>query len=110
MWTKHSPWKFCFVILLLFGIFFRFYHLDHKTYWHDETYTSLRISGYTASEVSEKIYNNKIISVAALQHYLHPNSDKSFKDAMNAFGLIPRLDIQETSGLNDNVENFNSDF
>ena len=37
-------------IFLVVGVFFRFANLDAKVYWHDETYTSLRISGYTVNE------------------------------------------------------------
>jgi uncharacterized membrane protein len=85
MGVKNYHWRLCFVVLLLWGIFFRFYHLDYKIYWHDETYTSLRISGYTKAEVTEQVYNNKIISLETLQRYQHPSSEKTLKDAMNAF-------------------------
>lgn len=35
------------LIVLIIGIFFRFYNIDKKVYWNDESYTSLMISGYT---------------------------------------------------------------
>ena len=43
------------IIVVLLGIFFRITNIDQKPYWHDEIYTSLRISGYTSAEVTENL-------------------------------------------------------
>lgn len=64
-------------VLLILGIFFRFYHLDQKFYWYDETFTSLRISGYTEAEVVEQVTQGQIISVQDLQQYQQPNLEKN---------------------------------
>ncbi|HEY9658481.1 MAG TPA: hypothetical protein V6C65_08535, partial [Allocoleopsis sp.] len=41
--NRRSKWLVYGMIgLLILGIFFRFYHLDQKVYWVDETHTSLR--------------------------------------------------------------------
>lgn len=68
--------KILVVVILLFGVFFRFYHLDKKVYWNDEVYTSLRISGYTQSEIFHMIANRKV-GIADLQKYqdINPNSN-----------------------------------
>jgi hypothetical protein len=43
-----TSWQILLVIILVLGLFFRFANLDRKVYWSDETFTSLRVSGYTA--------------------------------------------------------------
>ena len=42
--------RFLVIVLIVLGVFFRFINIDRKVYWFDETFTSLRISGYTEKE------------------------------------------------------------
>jgi len=69
--------KFLLVILLVLGIFFRFVYLDRKIYWGDETYTSLRVSGYTEAEVAQQLAQGDIVSVEDLQKYQRTNAEKN---------------------------------
>ncbi len=64
------------VIAIAFGIFFRFYAIDHKLYWHDEVYTSMRATGFTGMEIDRTIFQNRLLTVADLQKYqkIKPNS------------------------------------
>ena len=73
-----------FLILLVCGTFFRFYNLDHKVYWGDEVFTSIRISGYTDSEVTEKIYTGESLSIPEVTAYQRPNSERGFKETIQA--------------------------
>ena len=66
--------KFSAIILLVIGIVFRFLNLDGKVYWGDETYTSLRIYGYTETEMIQDIFDGEVISVEDLQNYQQPQS------------------------------------
>ncbi len=68
--------RFFIVVLLMVGIFFRFFNLDRKVYWHDETFTSLRISGYTANEVRQQIFNGRIITKESFAKFQSPNMEK----------------------------------
>ncbi len=62
--------KAVFIFVLVLGIIFRFVNLDKKYYWADESYTSLRISGYTERELIQEFSNKKnVISVQQLQKY-----------------------------------------
>jgi uncharacterized membrane protein len=70
------------VLLLILGIFFRFANLDRKIYWFDETYTSLRISGYQEAEVIERVYDKKPIAVEDLLKYQHVNPDRGVSDTI----------------------------
>lgn len=55
--------------LIGLGVVFRFVNLNHKVYWHDETYTSMRASGYTRSEIDQAIFQNRAITATTLQQY-----------------------------------------
>ena len=68
--------RFLIVVLLMLGVFFRFFNLDGKVYWHDETFTSLRISGYTANEVRQQIFNGRIITKESFAKFQSPNMEK----------------------------------
>ena len=89
----HNPrlnqtWFRCLIlVLLILGIFFRFVNLDKKVYWHDEAYTSLRISGYTTAEVYEQVFNGEVISIEDLQKYQRPNPEKSLIDTVKALAI-----------------------
>ncbi|MDQ2100497.1 MAG: glycosyltransferase family 39 protein [Tychonema bourrellyi B0820] len=63
------------ILVLVIGIFFRFANLDRKFYWIDETYTSLRVSGYTEAEMLKQISYQQIISPSDLQKYQQINSE-----------------------------------
>ncbi|MCW5312928.1 hypothetical protein GTQ43_03405 [Nostoc sp. KVJ3] len=76
--------RFLIVVLLLVGIFFRFFNLDRKVYWHDETFTSLRISGYTANEVRQQIFNGRIITKESFAKFQISNIEKGLIDTINS--------------------------
>lgn len=82
-----QPLRLLVITLLLLGIFFRFYNLDKKVYWHDEAYTSLRISGYTTTEVIQEISNKFPIPIRALEKYQYPNSEKTFVDTIRSLAI-----------------------
>lgn len=75
------------VILLVLGIFFRFANLGQKVYWIDESYTSLRISGYTESEFIQQVADGKIRDIKYLQKYQRINSEKSVVDTVKGLAL-----------------------
>ncbi len=78
------------IILIGLGIFFRFYNLEQKVYWYDETMTSIRISGYTQTEVSKIAFNGNIITVKDfLEEYQYPNQTKNINDTLNALAGNP---------------------
>ncbi|MEG4231108.1 glycosyltransferase family 39 protein [Microcoleus sp. Pol11C3] len=87
--NSHNPsldnWlRFLIVAVLVIGILFRFANLDRKFYWVDETYTSLRVSGYTEAEMLKEISYQKITSPSDLQKYQQINSEKTVRDTLNS--------------------------
>lgn len=72
------------VIVLAIGVLFRFISIDKKIYGFDETYTSLRIAGYTESEVWKEIFNSTILNVEDLQKYQRLNPEKTAINTVKA--------------------------
>ncbi|MBW4451233.1 MAG: glycosyltransferase family 39 protein [Nostoc indistinguendum CM1-VF10] len=81
---KFAPsWlRFLIIFLLAMGILFRFFNLDGKVYWHDETYTSLRISGYTINEAKQRLFNNLVIGGESFAQFQGVNPEKSLNDTI----------------------------
>ena len=75
---------FLIIAVLVIGICFRFNNLDRKFYWIDETYTSLRVSGYTEAEIIKQISYHKITSPSDLQKYQQINSEKTLSNTLNS--------------------------
>ncbi|WP_427157807.1 glycosyltransferase family 39 protein [Aliinostoc sp. HNIBRCY26] len=74
--------KFLLTSILIIGIIFRFTNLDKKVYWGDETFTSLRISGYTSVELEQEISQDKIYTQQDIQKYQLINSEKGLNDTV----------------------------
>ncbi|MEH2317995.1 glycosyltransferase family 39 protein [Nostoc sp.] len=81
---KFAPsWlRFLIILLLAMGILFRFVNLDGKVYWHDETYTSLRISGYTINQAKQRLFNNRVIGEESFAQFQGANPEKSLNDTI----------------------------
>jgi len=65
-WWRHRISLKVLIVVILTGIFFRFTNLDRKAYSFDESLTSLRISGYTWTEMVQQDFQCKTISVEDL--------------------------------------------
>jgi uncharacterized membrane protein len=74
-------------VVLTLGVFFRFAYLDQQVYWHDETYTSLRISGYSATEVIRQLFDGKPVGLDAFRQYQDPNATKTVLDTVRSLAL-----------------------
>ncbi|MEG4441204.1 glycosyltransferase family 39 protein [Microcoleus sp. AT9_B5] len=71
--------KILIVVILITGIWFRFTNLDRKVYSFDESITSLRISGYTWTEMVQQDFQGQTICVADLQRkYQQINPQKTW--------------------------------
>ena len=69
--------------MLILGIFFRFYHLDRKVYWHDEVYTSVRVAGYSNEIIVKEAFHGEIISPQDLLKYQQPHPNNTWKDTLD---------------------------
>ena len=87
MTLMKSKLRFLVVVLLILGLFFRFSNIDKKFYWYDEVFTSLRISGYTQTEVLHEISNGQLVAVKDLMKYQRSNQTKTFGDTVKGLAI-----------------------
>jgi uncharacterized membrane protein len=86
-WIVHNNLKRVLIFTLVLGVFFRFINLDHQVYWHDEAYTSLRLSGYSAIEVNQTLFDGEVINRDAFQQYQRPNARKTIGDTVHSLAV-----------------------
>ncbi|PAX49806.1 glycosyltransferase family 39 protein [Brunnivagina elsteri] len=79
--------RYFIVVVLVLSVFFRFVNLDRKVFWHDETYTMLRLSGYTTNEVKSQVFNSRIISPESLFRYQNINSERDLSDTIRSLAM-----------------------
>lgn len=83
-----STWfRFLIVVLLVLGIFFRFFNLEGKVFWHDEVYTNLRASGFTRQEIDQELFQNQIIAAHELQKYQRPKPGSTAADTISSLAI-----------------------
>jgi uncharacterized membrane protein len=82
-------------ILIILGLFFRFYNLDNKIYWLDESFTSLSISGYTRGDVKRQLITGKPLDIPTIKKYQYPNNQVNYRGTIQ--GLIED-ETQHTPG------------
>jgi uncharacterized membrane protein len=76
--------KVILILGILLGIFFRFYNLDRKIYWHDEVYTIFRSGGYDRAEIDWELFNGEIKSTNDLKKYLSIKPESSIFDTLHS--------------------------
>lgn len=87
-WQSPLTWlRILILIILITGIFFRFYNIDKKVYWNDESLTSLLIFGYSEKELVQNLFNGHIISIDDLHKYQKPNLEKSIVDTIKSLAV-----------------------
>ncbi|MEA5599561.1 glycosyltransferase family 39 protein [Nostoc sp. UHCC 0252] len=77
-----SGLRFLLIILLVISVFFRFANLDKKVYWGDETFSSLRISGYLQAEMNEQLSDGRVFTIQDLHKYQYPNAERDAGDTI----------------------------
>lgn len=73
--------------LIVLGVVFRFVNLNHKVYWHDEVYTSLRAAGYTRAEIDQDLFQNREVTVSALQAYQQIKPGSTAMDTVRSLAV-----------------------
>jgi uncharacterized membrane protein len=87
MTLMKSKLRFLVLVLLILGVFFRFANIDKKFYWYDEVFTSLRISGYTQTEVLHEISSVQLVAAKDLMKYQRSNPTKNLGDTVKSLAI-----------------------
>lgn len=69
---------------LILGVLFRVVALDQRVYWHDEAYSSLRSAGYTAADVTDRLFIQKPVAIADLQTFQHRKPNSTLADTLHS--------------------------
>jgi uncharacterized membrane protein len=79
-----SQWiKVLVALVIALGILFRFIDLDQKPYWHDETHTSLHISGYSAQAAIQHLFTGQVIRAADILQFQYPSAENTVLDTIH---------------------------
>lgn len=65
------PWIYLIIVLL--GIFLKFYEIDYRYFWYDEASTIAQTSGVSAKEYKEKLPLNELKNISYYHDLLHLN-------------------------------------
>ncbi|MEO1591520.1 MAG: glycosyltransferase family 39 protein, partial [Cyanobacteria bacterium J06632_22] len=79
--------KLLIVSFLIFGIFLRIFHLDHKIFWVDEVATAIRISGHTFAESTAQLSSRPFFGTDDLHRYQFPQAISSPGDTVRSLVL-----------------------
>lgn len=88
--TNHTTpkWlKFFAIAMLVVGVFFHFFNLHKKVYWHDEVYTSMRAAGFTRDEIDKELFQNRILRAVDLQKYQRPKLESTAEDTIKSLAI-----------------------
>ncbi len=75
------------ITIIALGVFFRFADLEKKVVWHDEAYTVIRTTGYESQAIADNIFQNELISVAALHQYQKDKPGSSDYDTIKSLAI-----------------------
>ncbi|MGC1305593.1 MAG: glycosyltransferase family 39 protein [Phormidesmis sp.] len=70
------------IAVIVWSCFIRFYDLGAKVYWEDETFTSLRVAGYTRQEFIEATFQGQVIYPPDLLQFQTINTEKGLPDTV----------------------------
>lgn len=73
--------RIIFVVVIL-GIFFRCWAINHQVFWHDEVYTKLHLAGYFSHTWKSALFTGEILTVRDLQSYLNFPSETTLWDTL----------------------------
>lgn len=82
---KITPrWKIALAMLFLIGVFFRFYNLNKKVLWADETRSALRVAGYSLPEMDSEMIRRGLWSPHKLQKFQRVNAGRGVGDTLRS--------------------------
>lgn len=81
---KINRLKIILIFIIIIGVFLRLYNLDYKIYWHDEVYTSLRVSGYDSEQLLNQLFNGNIITTEDLLSFQKLSANTPLSATINS--------------------------
>ncbi len=78
---------FCVAFAIGLGVIFRVAHLDRLVYWGDEVYSSIRIFGYTTTEIYQAIAPNQLVTAQMLQQFQQFDPDRGLGAVLRSLAI-----------------------
>ncbi len=85
--TSGVFWQRIALSLVVISIIFRLSNLNIKMYWYDEAYTSLRLAGYTTTEMIADLRAKPLLTPQDLLKYQRLNSDRHLSDTIKGLAV-----------------------
>lgn len=83
------PWLPLAIALLVVLALARLAELDRLVVWHDEVFTLVRVFGHSQDQISNAIFNARLLSPATLLSFQEPHPELGWGDAWYAFAGHP---------------------
>lgn len=81
-WQKR--WQIAIALVLVFGIVTRCVNVGHKVYWHDEVFTSIRVLGYSRTDINAIALTGEPVRAEDLLQLQQFAPDKTLSDTVSA--------------------------
>ncbi|MEM7771060.1 MAG: glycosyltransferase family 39 protein [Cyanobacteria bacterium P01_A01_bin.37] len=89
-WVSSRPLPIALLLVVITtGVFFRVVRLDHKVYWHDEVFTSIRAAGYVGQGVGEALYTGDVLYPKDILKYQTLEPGRGWSDTLHALTTHP---------------------
>lgn len=75
------------VLLLLTGVFFRFYHLDEQGFWGDEGATAHYVAGYLVSDIIGAFRDGRVLTAGQLHQFEIVSAARGPSDAIRSLAI-----------------------
>jgi uncharacterized membrane protein len=72
---------------IVLGVIFRVANLDRIVYWGDEVYSSIRIFGYTTTEIYQAIAPGQLVTAQILQQFQQFDSDRGLGAVLHSLAI-----------------------
>jgi len=77
-------WRWLIGMALVAGIGCRLWQIDHKIYWHDEAYTTIRSAGYYEAEIRDAVFNGQPVFAPAVQQFQQLKPGSTWLDTLGS--------------------------
>lgn len=82
-------WQIAIALVLVFGIVTRCINVGHKVYWHDEVFTSIRVLGYSQTDIERMALTGEPVRAEDLLQLQQLAPDKTLSDTVSALVSHP---------------------
>jgi uncharacterized membrane protein len=80
-------WRWLLILAIAVGVGCRLWKLDHKVYWHDESFTTFRAAGYLETDIKEFLFQGEPIKAPELQRFFTIKADSTYLHTLRSLAI-----------------------